>query len=112
MGSAADVLKYEFPVTALQFDTRKIVACTGENGIDVGLEYFAIMWDFADFLHRPTDLQPNGRNAFQADDQWPRQARRTPAFHGQIPGQWWQGWARKGLGSVDQLLFVAHISSV
>lgn len=35
MGQAADLLKYEFPVTALQFDTRKIVAATGENGIDV-----------------------------------------------------------------------------
>ncbi len=35
MGQAADVLRYEYPVTALQFDTRKIVAATGENGIDV-----------------------------------------------------------------------------
>ncbi|WVN87329.1 mitochondrial division protein 1 [Cryptococcus depauperatus CBS 7841] len=35
MGNTSDVHKYEYPVTALQFDSRKIVACTGENGIDV-----------------------------------------------------------------------------
>ncbi|KAL7416803.1 WD40-repeat-containing domain protein [Mrakia frigida] len=33
-GTVSDVLKYEFPVTSLQFDTRKILACTGENGIE------------------------------------------------------------------------------
>ncbi len=40
MGNATDVMKYEYPVTALQFDTRKIVACTGENGIDVGYPHW------------------------------------------------------------------------
>lgn len=34
-GSAVETLRYDYPVTALQFDTRKIVACTGENGVDV-----------------------------------------------------------------------------
>jgi division protein 1 len=29
------VLKYEYPVTSLQFDTRKIMACSGENGIEM-----------------------------------------------------------------------------
>lgn len=32
-----ETLKYDYPVTALQFDTRKIVAATGENGLDVGI---------------------------------------------------------------------------
>jgi hypothetical protein len=34
-GGVVDTLQYDYPVTALQFDTRKIVAATGENGIDV-----------------------------------------------------------------------------
>jgi division protein 1 len=36
MGAVSEVHKYEYPVTALQFDSRKVVACTGENGIEVG----------------------------------------------------------------------------
>jgi division protein 1 len=35
MGSIVDTLKYEFPVTALQFDSRKVISCTGENGVEV-----------------------------------------------------------------------------
>lgn len=34
-GAAVETLRYEYPVMALQFDSRKIVACTGENGIEV-----------------------------------------------------------------------------
>ena len=36
-GGIFDTLKYDHAVTALQFDTRKIVAATGENGIKVGV---------------------------------------------------------------------------
>lgn len=39
MGAVAEVLKYDYPVTAVQFDSRKIIACTGENGIDVSLPF-------------------------------------------------------------------------
>ena len=35
MGDVSEVHRYEYPVTALQFDSRKVVACTGENGIEV-----------------------------------------------------------------------------
>lgn len=35
MGNIVDTLKYEFPVTALQFDSRKVISCTGENGVEV-----------------------------------------------------------------------------
>ncbi|ODN75955.1 mitochondrial division protein 1 [Cryptococcus amylolentus CBS 6039] len=35
MGALSELHKYEYPVTALQFDSRKIVACTGENGVEV-----------------------------------------------------------------------------
>lgn len=34
-GGVFESLKYDHGVTALQFDTRKIVAATGENGIKV-----------------------------------------------------------------------------
>jgi len=34
-GDASEVHRFEFPVTALQFDSRKVVACTGENGVEV-----------------------------------------------------------------------------
>ncbi|TBU46555.1 WD40 repeat-like protein [Dichomitus squalens] len=34
-GSIFETLKYDHAVTALQFDTRKIVAATGENGIKI-----------------------------------------------------------------------------
>ena len=35
-GGIFETLKYDHAVTALQFDTRKVVAATGENGIKVG----------------------------------------------------------------------------
>lgn len=34
-GSTTETLKYDYPVTDLQFDTRKVVAACGENGIKV-----------------------------------------------------------------------------
>lgn len=34
-GGIFDTIKYDHAVTALQFDTRKIVAATGENGVKV-----------------------------------------------------------------------------
>ncbi|KAI0700448.1 WD40 repeat-like protein [Cytidiella melzeri] len=34
-GGMFETLKYDHAVTALQFDTRKIVAATGQNGIDI-----------------------------------------------------------------------------
>lgn len=34
-GGVFETLKYDHPVTGLQFDSRKIVAATGENGVKV-----------------------------------------------------------------------------
>ncbi|PWN25670.1 WD40 repeat-like protein [Jaminaea rosea] len=34
-GGISETIKYEHGVTALQFDSRKIVAATGENGVDI-----------------------------------------------------------------------------
>ena len=41
-GGIFETLKYDHAVTALQFDTRKIVAATGENGIKVGSLAFSV----------------------------------------------------------------------
>lgn len=30
-----ETLRFDRPVTSLQFDTRKIMACTGENGLSM-----------------------------------------------------------------------------
>lgn len=37
-GGISETLRYDHPVTALQFDSRKVVSCTGENGIKVGID--------------------------------------------------------------------------
>ncbi|KAJ7198926.1 WD40-repeat-containing domain protein [Mycena rebaudengoi] len=34
-GGIFETLQYDYPVTALQFDTRKIIAATGENGVKI-----------------------------------------------------------------------------
>jgi division protein 1 len=35
MGGIFDTIQYDHAVTGLQFDTRKIIAATGENGVKV-----------------------------------------------------------------------------
>ncbi|MCO5565586.1 hypothetical protein L7F22_019260 [Adiantum nelumboides] len=34
-GAISDTIRYEYPVTSLQFDSRKIIACTGENQLKI-----------------------------------------------------------------------------
>lgn len=34
-GSISDTIRYEHPITALQFDSRKIIAAAGENAVRV-----------------------------------------------------------------------------
>jgi len=36
MGGIFETIQFDHAVTALQFDTRKIIAATGENGVKVG----------------------------------------------------------------------------
>jgi len=35
MGNISEVIKFDYPATNLQFDSRKIMAATGENGVSV-----------------------------------------------------------------------------
>ena len=37
MGGIFDTIQFDHAVTGLQFDTRKIIAATGENGVKVGV---------------------------------------------------------------------------
>lgn len=37
-GAISDTIRYEHPITGLQFDSRKIVAAAGENGVRVSHE--------------------------------------------------------------------------
>jgi division protein 1 len=39
MGGIFDTIQFDHAVTGLQFDTRKIIAATGENGVKVGLAF-------------------------------------------------------------------------
>lgn len=41
-GSISDTIKYDFPITALQFDNRKIVSAAGENGVKVRKRVFSV----------------------------------------------------------------------
>ncbi|RXW18437.1 hypothetical protein EST38_g7407 [Candolleomyces aberdarensis] len=52
-GSVVETMQFENPVTSLQFDTRKIVAATGENGVKVQLTLGAILLTVIVLIHRP-----------------------------------------------------------
>lgn len=39
MGGIFETIQYDHAVTGLQFDTRKIIAATGENGVKVWITY-------------------------------------------------------------------------
>lgn len=55
-GGVFETLKYDHPVTALQFDTRKVIAATGENGVKVCLLWMRSQ-SFVTY-HVSSDLQP------------------------------------------------------
>lgn len=52
-GAISDTIRYEYPVTALQFDSRKIMAATGENQLKI--------FNRTSMQHRPLAL--NGHTA-------------------------------------------------
>jgi WD40 repeat protein len=106
-GSIADTLKYEHPITALQFDSRKIITAAGENGIRVSggdclfWRYFE-MSSFGPFLgtligNTKTETTKNKHNkstGIQSDDdaahfagaQWPHEPGRAFEVYGPIHG--------------------------
>jgi division protein 1 len=43
-GGISETLRYDHPITSLQFDSRKVISCTGENGIKVNIN--TLFWVF------------------------------------------------------------------
>jgi hypothetical protein len=95
MGSIVDTLKYEFPVTALQFDSRKVIACTGENGVEVRCLLFSL-WRYSSFL----GVQPNIGRTYATGCQRTHETGREVAFHGQVSGDGRTRWHGQGMGSL------------
>lgn len=58
-----DTLKYDHAVTGLQFDSRKIVAATGENAVKVSEALFVVLRHPAHYF---LDLQPHNDAALLA----------------------------------------------
>lgn len=96
MGSIVDTLKYEFPVTALQFDSRKVIACTGENGVEVRRPLFQLV----KMLILLSGIQPNVGRTYAIDRQRTHKTGREIAFHGQVSGDGRTRWHGQGVGSL------------
>lgn len=47
-------------------------------------------------------VQPHFWCSYALDREWTHQAGRTVAIHGQVSGNWRQGWNGKGMGSLRQ----------
>lgn len=102
MGSIFETLKYDYPVTGLQFDTRKIVAATGENGIEVGP---MSMCDCDPTLTFIPALQPDQHAAFSPSHERTHAADGATALHGQVSRLWRSRHHGQDMGPVA-LLFV------
>ncbi len=100
-GAISDTIKYEYPVTALQFDSRKIIAATGENGVDVSLPSGGVFAIADDSSLPPTDLQPDQSAACEPHSERTHSARRKASLHGSLRSLGRQGQRRQSLGPVD-----------
>lgn len=100
MGNIVDTLKYEFPVTALQFDSRKVIACTGENGVEVRIPHHPLERKCLSVPSRALGIQSHFRCSYAVNRKRTYQARGTIAFHGQVFGDWRKGRDSKSMGSI------------
>lgn len=100
-GGIFETLKYDHAVSALQFDTRKIVAATGENGVKVSLGFEQKEWH-ADV---GTDLQPHQHAAFDTHDERPYEASGETTLYGSISCLWCTRLDGEDLGSVILYLY-------
>ena len=53
-GAISDTIRYDHPITGLQFDSRKIVAAAGENGVRVSLPSPSTLNTDADLIFKQT----------------------------------------------------------
>lgn len=81
-GGVFETLKYDHGVTALQFDTRKIVAATGENGVKVYCAHrIHALHDLSTLL---LDLQPYHHATLYAADKRTHPAGGSPPVYGPL----------------------------
>lgn len=88
MGSVVDTLHYDYPVTALQFDSRKILVACGARAVDVRRDAHA-------------DVQPHLGKARAARDKRACGARGAPALHGPLRGDRRARQLRQGVVALD-----------
>jgi len=81
-GSISDTIKYDFPITALQFDNRKIVSAAGENGVKVCTYSLLYSRRCQLTLVEFAGLQPDDIGTFDFDDEWSHCTCRKVEIHG------------------------------
>lgn len=52
MGGIFETVQYDHAVTGLQFDTRKIIAAAGDNGVKVRITYLQMTLVLINLSHR------------------------------------------------------------
>jgi len=97
-GQISDTIKYDYPITALQFDNRKIVSAAGENGVKVSPSVASIPSAETDFSLRFAGLQPNDTRTQHFIHQRSHCACRATTVHGQIPRNWFKRLYGQSLG--------------
>jgi len=91
-------------VTALQFDSRKVICASGENGVKVRL--MSGQDDDRQSVEstRLTDLQPHVNATFHAVNERTHATRREAALYGPLPPLWWARRHCEDLGALEVTL--------
>jgi hypothetical protein len=79
-GGIAETLRYDYPVSSLQFDSRKVVSCTGENGVKVGQIYNCWMAE----VNALIDVQPDNDATLYPHHEWTHSAGGKSEVHGPL----------------------------
>ena len=106
-GGVLETIKYEHGVTALQFDSRKVICASGENGVKVRLIDGMMIDQFVGFERTNalelTDLQSHVNAKFHAVNEWAHPTCREVALYGPLPPLWWARRHCEDLGALTQL---------
>ena len=96
-GGVFETIKYEHGVTALQFDSRKVICAGGENGVKVRLiGRMTDSWE----LSRRADLQPHINATFHAVNEWTYATSREATLYGPLPAFWRAGRHCEDMGAL------------
>lgn len=98
-GQISDTIKYDYPITALQFDNRKIVSAAGENGVKVSsTSLVSLPLKLIRSLSLSIGLQPNYSRTQHSLDQRSHCPCRTITIHGQVSRNWFSRLYGQTLG--------------